>query len=288
MREKPFGPSFQGAPFEVTPLGKFGAEVAGIDLKNPIDEETARHLRMVLAGFQVLVFRGQTFSPAEQTRFTRCFGNLEPGIARRPEAHQVPGHPNILYLSNEPGSPTLDYGSAWHSDGLAYARVPHGVTVLHCISCPPGLGDTLFANQYEAYAAMSEGLRNILKGLYWYLPRIPYSEIPIGKGLAQPMVRTHSETGREFLFCSPSACQIRGMTRYESEGILRLVHEYQVREEFVYRHAWSGQDVVVWENCTVLHNRADVVDFPTQGLRAMHRSATSGSFEAIECEAAED
>jgi taurine dioxygenase len=288
MREEPFGPSFQDAPFEVIPLGEFGAEVAGIDLKEPVDDETARHLRMVLAKFQILVFRNQTFSPAEQTRFTRCFGNLEPGIARRPEGHQVPGHPHILYLSNKSGSPTLGYGSAWHSDGLAYARVPHGVTMLHCIACPPGVGDTLFANQYEAYGAMYESLRKILKGLYWYLPRIPYSEIPTGKGLAQPMVRTHSETGREFLFCSPSACQIRGMTRYESAAILKLVHGYQVRDEFVYRHAWRELDVVLWENCTLLHNRADVIDFAIQGLRAMHRSATSGSFEAIECEAAED
>ena len=78
------------------------------------------------------------------------------------------------------------------------------------------------------------------------------------------------------------------MTRYESEEILKLVHEYQVRDAFVYRHAWRELDLVVWENCALLHNRADVVDFATQGLRAMHRSATSGSFEAVECEAAED
>lgn len=279
---------FQNAWFEVIPFSEFGAEVAGLDLKKPLNEETAHQLRSVLAQFQVLVLRNQHFSPADQVRFTRCFGDLEPGIARRPTAHQVPEHPDILYVSNKPDSPTLDYGMAWHSDGLAYAKVPHGVTMLHCIACPPGAGDTLFANQYQAYEAMSETLGKILKSLYWYLPRIPYSEVPPGKGLAHPMVRTHSETGREFIFCSPSACQIRGMTRYESEGILKLVHEYQVRDEFIYRHAWRPLDVVLWENCTILHNRAGVVNFATQGLRAMHRSATSGTFAAIECEAAED
>lgn len=133
---------------------------------------------------------------------------------------------------------------------------------------------------------MSESLRNILAGLYWHLPRIPYSEIPAGKGLIQPTVRPHPETGRKFLFCPPSDCQIRGVTRYESARILKLVHEYQVRDEFVYRHAWGEPDVVVRENCTLLHNRADVVDFATQGLRATHRSATSGSFGAVEREAA--
>jgi taurine dioxygenase len=279
---------FQKAPFEIIPFGEFGAEVASIDLKKLVDKETAHQLRSVLAKFQILVFRNQHLSPAEQARFTGCFGDPEPGIARRPEGHQAPGHPDILYISNKPGSPTLDYGTAWHSDGLAYAKVPHGVTMLHCIACPPGVGDTLFANQYQAYEAISEGLRNILKGLYWHLPRIPYSEIPAGKGLAHPMVRTHPKTAREFLFCSPSACQIRGLTRHESAGILKVVHDYQVREEFVYRHSWKELDVVLWENCTILHNRADVVDFATQGLRAMHRSATSGTFEAIACEAADE
>jgi taurine dioxygenase len=278
----------QDAPFEVIPLGKFGAEVAGIDLKKSIDEDSTRQLRMILTKFQILVFRNQTISPADQIRIMRCFGPLEPGIARRPESHQVPGYPGILHLSNKPGSPTLEYGSAWHSDGLAYARVPHGITMLYCIDCPLGVGDTLFANQYEAYEAMSDGLREILSALYWYLPTMPYSEIPAGKGLAQPMVRTHSETGRKFLFCAPNACQVRGMTSYESGGILKVVHEYQVRDELVYRHAWRELDVVLWENCTLLHRRADKVDSTTQGFRTMNRSATSGCFEAIECEVAED
>lgn len=274
----------QDAPFELTPLGRFGAEVAGIDLKKPVDDETARHLRMALAEFQVLVFREQSLSPAEQSLFTRCFGKLEPGLARRPESHQVPGHPEILYLSNQPGSVTSDYGMGWHSDGLAYARVPHGITMLHCIACPPQAGDTLFASQYNAYRTLPERARSILKGLYWYLPRIPYSEIPPGKGLAQPIVRTHPQTGRAFIFCAPNARQIRGMTNSESAEILDVVHEHQVLDECVYRYAWRENDVVVWENCTLLHSRGDVVDFATQGLRAMHRSATSGSFAALECE----
>ncbi|MGO1070187.1 TauD/TfdA dioxygenase family protein [Lysobacter sp. CA199] len=274
--------------FDLAPLGRFGAEVSGIDLREALDESTMAQLRRALAEHQILVIRGQSLPPADQTRFARCFGESEPGIARRPEGHQVAGHPNILYLSNRPGSPTMDYGVAWHSDGLAYARVPHGITMLHCIACPPGVGATLFANQYLAYQAMSAGFRKLVRDLYWYLPPIPFSEVPPGKGLAQPMVRAHPVTGREFVFCSPSARQIRGLSRQESEGLLKVVHEYQVREELVYRHQWRELDVVLWENCALLHNRDDVVDYASQGLRAMHRAATSGTFAAIECEAAED
>lgn len=274
--------------FELAPLERFGAQVSGLDLRQPIGESVAAQLRQALAEHQILIVRGQSLPPAEQTRFARCFGEDEPGIARRPAAHQVPGHPNILYLSNRPGSPTNEYGVAWHSDGLAYARVPHGATLLHCIACPPEVGATLFASQYLAYEAMPADLRRRLRDLYWYLPPIAFSEVPPGRGLAQPMVRAHPVTGREFLFCSPGAQRIRGLSRQDSEELLRIVHDYQVRERWVYRHRWRELDVVLWENCALLHNRDDVVDFERHGLRAMHRSATCGNFAAIECEAAQE
>ncbi len=130
-------------------------------------------------------------------------------------------------------------------------------------------------------------LRVVLKDLWWHLPNMPHSEIPAGKGLAQPMVRTHPETRTDFVFCAPTAAQIRGRTRAESAQLLNVVHDYQVRSDVIYRHSWRDDDVVAWENCTLLHNRADTVDFATRGLRAMHRSATAGNFAATECEAAE-
>jgi taurine dioxygenase len=274
-------------PFKVLPLGEFGAEVARVDLAK-VTEDQAHYLRSALAKFQLLVFRDQSLAPADQISLTRHFGNLEAGIARRPEGHQVSGFPHLLYLSNHAGSPTQEYGMGWHSDGLAYAKVPHSATMLHCLSCPPGVGDTLFADQYQAYSVLSNTFRKVIEGMYWHLPKIPYSEVPRGEGLAQPMVRTHAETGRRFIFCSPSARQIVGMTRRESAGILEVVQHVQVRSEFIYRHAWQKSDVVLWENCALLHNRADVVDFERMGLRAMHRSATSGNFEAISCPAAKD
>lgn len=276
----------QDFPFSVVSLGAFGAEIAGLDL-NGVTDAYARDLRTALARFQILVFRRQSLTPEAQIRLTRCFGVLEPGIARRPEGHRVPGYPDLLYLSNATDSQTSNYGMGWHSDGLAYARTPHGVTILHCIDCPSDVGDTLFASQYLAYGALSGGFQRLISNLYWHLPDIPFSEIPPGRGLAHPLIRIHSQTGKAFLFCSPASRQILGMTRQESAGILDVVHSIQVREDFVYPHAWRKSDVVIWENYAVLHNRADVVDVERQGLRAMHRSATAGDCEAIDCEAAE-
>lgn len=270
---------------EVRPLRPFGAIVSGISVAETAEDAQLQQLRQLLFEFQLLVIRDQVLTPSAQLRLTRCFGEVEPSIRRRPASHQVPGHPDILYLSNKPDSPTAEYGTAWHSDGLAYARVPHGATVLHCVQCPLGVGDTLFADQYAAFDALSSEIQDKAADARWYLPDIPYSEVPAGRGLIQPMVRTHPVTGKSFVFCSPQAAHLRDREPAESAEILAAVHAAQVREEHVYRHEWRPGDTVIWENCTTLHNRADTVDIALHGLRAMHRSATVGDFSADECEA---
>lgn len=151
-----------------------------------LDAASAVRLLDLVARYQILVFRDQAIDPATQLRFTRLFGDPEPSILRRPATHQVDGFPGILRLHNAQGSPTLNYGQSWHSDGLAYARVPHGVTVLSCKACPAGVGDTLFASQILAHAAMPEALRVTINDLRWLLPPMPFSEVPSGKAYTHP------------------------------------------------------------------------------------------------------
>jgi taurine dioxygenase len=270
---------------QVVPLGRFGAEVRKIDLGGPDSDTRATWMCALLARYQVLLFRAQTITPQDQLRFTRFFGLSEPGLDRRPAEHKVPGHGDILHLSNAPESVTGDYGFGWHSDGLAYARVPHGVTVLQCKACPPGRGATLFADQYAAFDRLGEALQQKIAGLYWLLPPIPFSEVPAGRYLAQPIVREHPVTGRRFIFCSPAARQICGWSRSDSADLLRSLRVHQTHTECLYRHDWMPGDVLVWENRTLLHTRADKVDCVVQGLRLMYRTATRGDFEAVACEA---
>ncbi|MGN2254289.1 TauD/TfdA dioxygenase family protein [Frateuria sp. GZRe12] len=278
--------SYSIGSVRVHPFSPFGAEIKGIRA-NDVAPEAAAGLREALVRHQVLVIRDQDLPPADQVKLTECFGTLESSLSLRPEDHQVAGYPHVLLLSNKPNSSTANYGMGWHSDGLAYAKVPHGITMLYCLSCPKAAGDTVFADQYSSYSAMSEGMRRLLEGLYWHLPRIPYSEVPPSAGLVQPFIRRHSISGRQFLFFAPAARQIRGMTVFESAGILDTVRQYQVHRDFVYRHSWNKGDIVIWENQTLLHSKADAVDPDKQGLRAMHRTATKGAYEAIKCEPAE-
>jgi taurine dioxygenase len=267
-------------PFKVEGLrisptgGALGAEIWGVDLREPIRKELAAYLRTLLHRYQVLIFRDQNISPGDQLLFTMCFGKIDPGPTEAFEGVHVSGYPDILCLSNETGSPTSTFGSAWHSDGLAYFKAPQGVTMLHCLACPATGGSTLFANQYSAFEAASKGLQEVLKKLRWRATDHPT--------FVRPVIRRHPQTGRFHFYCDPDAKFLLGMRADESKHFFDLITGFQTDNKFVFEHRWRVHDVVLWENCTTLHKRASPVDFRSQGLRAMHRTTTLGHVYAKE------
>ena len=64
--------------FETKSLeGGIGAEVIGLDLDAPIDEETARALNDVWLDAAIVLFRETGTSNEQHLRLSRCFGELE-------------------------------------------------------------------------------------------------------------------------------------------------------------------------------------------------------------------
>jgi taurine dioxygenase len=240
-----------------------GAEVHGVDLGGPFDEETVAAIREALVEHQVLVFRDQRLVPEELLSFSARFGPLRP---LRNAEEILPGYPHVIRVANEEDSSTRYYGSAWHSDGLAFAERPDGITFLQCVACPRVGGDSAFANQYLAYEALSVGYRALLADLMWHVPRLP--------ALAHPVVRIHEQSGRPHLYLAQGA-KICGFTPDESKGITDLLFQVQTTDRFVYRHAWRRGDVVMWENSTTLHRK--IGDIEDGELRVMHRTATVGT-----------
>src|ERR1044071_5541541 len=100
---------------------------------------------------QVLVFRGETFSPSDYLTFAKQFGRPEPHVI---DQFPHPEHADILILSNreKDGKPVglADAGTYFHTD-YSYLEVPARATLLYSIEVPKKGGDTLFADQYAAY-----------------------------------------------------------------------------------------------------------------------------------------
>ena len=100
-------------------------------------------------------------------------------------------------------------------------------------------------------------------GLAW----MRQSDRSTGAGLAakvllppviHPVVRVHPTTGRPNLFVNPGfTSHIVGVSRVESDGLLRTLYEHMTQPEFVLRHRWRDGDVVIWDNRATMHYAVD-------------------------------
>jgi taurine dioxygenase len=253
-------------PFDA-PLG---AEVIGLDLDRPLDDETFARIHRAHLDHHVVVFREQRITPRQHIDFSRRFGPLEIHVLHQ---FHLAGHPEILVVSNivENGSPIGlgDAGHFWHSD-LSYKPRPSLGSLLHAQELPEEGGDTLFANMHLAWDTLPAPLRTAVAGLraeHSYLakyeelrarspwrPKLSEEQLAQVKPAVHPVVRTHPETGRQALFVSEHfATRIVGLPEDESADLLARLFAHNVRPEHVYRHRWQAHDMVFWDNRSLLH-----------------------------------
>jgi len=161
-----WGPSVDMRParhkrLDITPFAPaMGAEVRGVDLAAGIDDETYREIRAALLAYQVLFFKDQSeMAPATQIGICRMFGDLH----GHPAAPIMQGYPEIFEIHAHKDSKVAN-GEFWHSDVSCDEEPPLG-TMLQLHILPPSGGDTLFANMYAAYDALSKPMQQMLAGL---------------------------------------------------------------------------------------------------------------------------
>ncbi len=81
----------------ITPLTEHtGAEVRGVDLREPLDDATDAALNRAFIERHVLVIRDQDFSPEQFKRAAQVFGALQPHDKKQ---HHIPGHPDVVFTS---------------------------------------------------------------------------------------------------------------------------------------------------------------------------------------------
>lgn len=261
--------------------GALGAEITGVDLRRPLDDATARAVRQALLDHLVVFFRAQDLDPAAFRAFAGRFGRP----VEYPFVRGIEGYPEIIEVLKREEERS-NFGGIWHSDTTYLAAPPMG-SILLARELPPYGGDTLFANQYLAYEALSEGLRRTLDGLRGVSTsaKADVSKIREDRvrdsGTVQadlvaehPVVRTHPETGRRALFVNVAhTARFAGWTEAESAPLLQHLFAHQVKPEFTCRFRWTENAVAFWDNRAAQHN--PVNDY--HGFRRrMHRITLEG------------
>ena len=139
----------------VRPLaGALGAEIAGVDLRQPLSNRQWTEIHQAFLDHCAIYIRGQELGGADMLRYARYFA--EPAFY--PFVEGMPEFPQIFELRKEPDM-KVNVGGAWHSDTTYLDKPPIG-TMLYAREVPAYGGDTMFANQYLAYEALSPGMRD--------------------------------------------------------------------------------------------------------------------------------
>ncbi len=267
---------------EVRPIaGALGAEIHGVDMARDLDDEVAGEVRQAFLDHLVIFLRDQSVTPQQQLAFARKFGEpMEyPQLKGLPECSFVTP---VVKLEHERNN----FGGIWHSD-TTYLDIPPMGSMLLAKETPPAGGDTMFANQYLAYDALSEGLKKALDGLIGVSTsakaevsktredrmKAAGQELKVLTG-EHPIVRTHPETGRKALYTSDAHTQkIEGWTEAESLPLLKYLWQHQVRPEFTCRFRWQPGSLAFWDNRCAMHN--PINDY--HGFRrVMHRITLKG------------
>lgn len=273
---------------EIRPLGyAAGAEVRGLDLRQRASDEDIAAIQAAWREHLVLVLPGQALHPQQLIDFSARLGEIERNDSVPYYRH--PEHPEVLLVSNKMvnGKPsqTRNTGRNWHSD-LSYTDRPAKASVLMCQEKPEVGGDTMFANMYMAYESLSPVMRGFIDKLEaihdismikGFSRRDPAQVAELKRKnppIAHPVVRVHPETGRRSLFISERVRAFVGMTEEESQPILRFLNERATAPEFVYRHRWSVDDIVMWDNRCTLH--VALADFDQSQPRHMLRCSMLG------------
>ncbi len=271
----------------VTPIaGALGAEISGVDLSVDLDDDVVAEIRSAWLEHLVVFFRDQPISDEQFVRLAKRFGP----IGAYPLVPGIPGHPEIIAVLKEPHE-TVNFGGIWHSD-TTYLERPPMATMLLAREIPPYGGDTLFANQYAAYDALSPKLREILDGLRAVnssaradVSKTREDRIRGLEGVepqdfesVHPVVRTHPETGRKALYVNVAhTARFDGMTEAESEPLLRFLYAHQVKPEFTCRFNWQVGSLAMWDNRCAQHN--PVNDYHGH-RRLLHRITLEGDVPA--------
>ena len=146
---------------EVVPQSPaLGAEIRGVDLSQPLDDETFEAIHRAFLDHQVIFLRDQNLTPPQQLDFASRFGTPND----YPMAEGLPECPKITAIIKEPDETINFGGECWHSD-TTYLEEPPLATIVFAMEIPAIGGDTLFANMYLAYEGVSEGMKALLDGL---------------------------------------------------------------------------------------------------------------------------
>jgi taurine dioxygenase len=247
---------------DVIPLTTaIGAEVRGVDARQPLAESLFADLHAALMEHLVLFLRGQDVSEEEQLAFAANFG---PPVSASMTRDRDVEPRYFVTLEDTVDSPPIKANS-WHTDLPGVAQPPD-VAILSMRDTPPVGGDTLWVSLYAVYDSLSPAFQAVIADLLveydlgstraaiaemhgWDHLRELEANLEIPQ---HPLVRVHPVTGRPSLYLSVDRMRgIAGLDPAESDVLLGFLVSRLDDPNLSCRWHYQQHDLVIWdERCT--------------------------------------
>ncbi|HEV7800369.1 MAG TPA: TauD/TfdA family dioxygenase [Burkholderiales bacterium] len=268
--------------YTITPMTSHGtgAEIRGLDLSRPVSEEVKTLLNQDFARYHVLCIRDQKLSAPQFAAAGELFGPL---LSQHHKDIRAVGHPEVFEIRNReiaPGKYQIA-GESFHTDHSNHPCPPRA-TSLHTVSLPSRGGDTQFVNVHNAYDDLSDAMKRRIERLKAvhafesrYTPRkmrelSADSRKALPPPAIHPLVRTHPDNGRKFLYLNPVRMDsIIGMEDGEAMALLGELMAHATQQRYEYRHKWLMGDMVIWDNRSVMHQANG--DYDMKEVRHLYR-----------------
>ena len=238
-----------------------GAIITGIDLSNSISDTEIRIIKDAFHKFQVLFFQNQSeILPQNHIVLGQFFGDLH----IHPAAPKMKNFPEIFEINTDKNSKIANGAEDFHSDVSCDIEPPLG-TMLQLHVLPECGGDTMFANMYLAYEALSKPMQVFLGELkasheseHFYKGRYQNkNEVDMNKeypSAIHPIIRTHPETEKKAIYVNKFfTTRIEGLADQESKLILDYLFTHIEKTEFQIRYKWNKNDMAFWDNRCTIH-----------------------------------
>jgi len=266
----------------IEPVLGCGAEVRGVDLAVASQAEVDT-LRQALFDHGVLFFRGQNLTPEQHIALAEKFAPIDVNRFFPAEA----AYPQIAKVEKTEEQ-VVNIGGGWHTDH-SYDDEPAMGSILVARDLSPAGGDTLFADMYAAFEALSPEMKDKLLGM----KAVHSSAHIFGEGGAyaqtdqkvmarstdtpetlHPVVIRHPGSGKPALYVNPAfTIRFEGLTRDESLPLLMDLFAHAIDKSRVHTFVWEPGSVAMWDNRATWHFARN--DYHGH-YRLMHRITLQG------------
>ena len=278
----------------------FVAVVSGVDISRELTQSELDEIERAIWQYGVLVFHDQPLTMEQQVAFAGQFGPLDTGLQKRlmnKTATRL-GNDAVTDISNLDATGNvadrlhkmalMNVGNAfWHTDS-SYEHHPFRYSILAAVTAVSWGGETQFADLRAAYDALDERTLALIadrEATFWshntrHQLGIEDSAVEMSAypPVRWPMVRTHPASGRKVLWVDSKVTEISGMSVPEGRALAHELIEHIGQRERVYSHVWRANDVVMWDNRSVLHRgrRFDLTE-----RREMRRVSTKDDSSSL-------